>query len=428
MKLKRGRIKFIASLFYCLIVGITSFFLLPKISYASEDHLLINEIYPAPVSSCDKMIDPNCDSEWIELYNPTNQAVDLKDLFIMDDESLLVPVPLDKFVSMPVNSYLVLTKGKDFSFILSNTEESILLKKKVVGLEDRAIDMVSYGDTTAHPQNAKAPSIGKSITRKLNAPDTDNDSVDFVIATPTPGAEFKGTEINNEPINISDARDESNGTAVTISGAVTVLPGVLSSQYFYIQDQTGGIQIYSYYKNFPILNIGDIIQVSGELSEVSNERRLKINAESDITVISHETPLVPKPVEIVNIGEGLEGQYVKISGSIAETSGDTFIVQDKENHQVKVVIKSMTNIDKPKMHKGDEVEISGIVSQYKDEYRILPTVQNDVKILSDPVADLLPVGGPESYLPILLAGVTIAIANSIKKLLYRFRLSRFRPE
>ena len=33
-----------------------------------------------------------------------------------------------------------------------------------------------------------------------------------------------------------------------IRGIVTVLPGILGTQIFYIQDETGGIQIYSFYK------------------------------------------------------------------------------------------------------------------------------------------------------------------------------------
>ena len=68
--------------------------------------------------------------------------------------------------------------------MLNNTGDSIFLKNN-----ENTIDQVIYGNTNNYPLNAKLPAIGKSITRIVDALDTDVDNVDFIVATPTPGAE-----------------------------------------------------------------------------------------------------------------------------------------------------------------------------------------------------------------------------------------------
>ncbi|MBU4370136.1 hypothetical protein KKG58_05295, partial [Patescibacteria group bacterium] len=54
-------------------------------------------------------------------------------------------------------------------------------------------------------------------------------------------------------------------------GVVIVEPGILGKQFFYIN----GIQIYSYYKDFPELAIGDEISIKGIISQSRGEKRIK---------------------------------------------------------------------------------------------------------------------------------------------------------
>lgn len=420
MKLRRGRPRIIAILFYCFIVLGATFLFFTETSYADDveavisGDIIINEIYPNPdPESCSL---DWCKNEWIELVNLSDEDIVLagytiEDLNIfndkIDDPGNYNPTELNGF-TVSAKSLLLLEK-KDSLFTLNNDNEKIILRKN-----DDVIDEFSYGTVNGVKQLYPAPAKGQSYA--FFGADGWK-----VTASPTSGVEniftdpkADGQEEDNYPINIAVARNESNGEEVTITGTVTVLPGVLSSQYFYIQDATSGMQIYSYYKSFPALNIGDVIQVSGELSETSGERRLKMGSDTVVNIISHIEPPPPKQVEIKDIGESLEGQYVKISGTVAETSGDTFVIQDNENNQIKIVIKSMTNIDKPKMYKGDQVEISGIVSQYKDEYRILPTKQDDVKIISSMTSALPEAGLPLFFYPIF-SFIIVSLWNTFQK-------------
>ena len=72
-----------------------------------------------------------------------------------------------------------------------------------------------------------------------------------------------------------------SGTNVEIEGFANTKPAQISNQYFYIEDDSGGVQIYNYYKDFPELNIGQKIKVLGKITE-AKILRVKIQDQSDI--------------------------------------------------------------------------------------------------------------------------------------------------
>lgn len=106
--------------------------------------------------------------------------------------------------------------------------------------------------------------------------------------------------------------------------------------------------------------------------------------EEEITPEDDETA-VPINTEAVEIRTGTFEDYenflVKIIGTVVETSGNTFYLDDGTG-RVKVYIQEATGIDKPEMHVGDVFEVTGIVNVYRDVYRILPRGQEDVKLIS----------------------------------------------
>lgn len=384
-------------LLYCLIILIAAILLFSKTTYAADEDLLINEVYPNPTGiSTDNF-------EWVEIYNRDGTILNLSAYSIVkittsgNEYQFNGGILSDSVCTTIDNFYYVCNLGNGW---LSNSSTKLSLR---TSFDQAEIDSVTYGDTTNYPQNAKAPPSGKSITRLADAVDTDTDNIDFVIADPTPGSEYLYTEIEPEEEEILDigvARELENGEDVTIEGTVTALPGVLSTQYFYIQDATGGIQIYCYGKNFPSMTIGDFISATGVLSESNNERRINIKTADNIIILNHTDPVVPEDITISEIGEDQEGEYIKTVGIVTKTSGDTFYISDGVK-EIKVVIKSTTGIDKPKMRKGDQVEVMGIVSQYKDEYRILPIDQDDVKIVAS--KDMLPRAGNELYIYLFIS-------------------------
>ena len=261
----------------------------------ADSHLLINEIYYDPLGS-----EPN--EEWIELYNPGVVAIDLSNHKIGDEEiqgggegmysfptgSSINPDAFLVVANRAVSFYALYGKNPDFELIesdslvpnlikyttwangsvnLSNTGDEVLLLDGT----DSVIDAVVYGGGSydsiiAYPGVVKS---GHSIERLSKGGDTDNCATDFVNqATPTPGSEYvppiftdpnDGVTLEDQDdseiklSSIADARNMNDGEKVRVEGVVTVEPGKLSTQYFYIEDATGGIQIYSYKKDFPAI-------------------------------------------------------------------------------------------------------------------------------------------------------------------------------
>ena len=374
-------------------------FLFSHPAKAAADHIVINEIYPAPISSCDQTADSNCAKEWIEFYNPTGSDIDLSDYILSDGDGN--PKSFNSSDKIISRDYFIFYA---ISGWLNNGGDEVFLKLKN---PSSVIDQVSYGNWPDGnlSDNALKPANGQSISRIPNGTDTDNDAADFQIVPTTKGSEnilpppviyssqisinellpqpatnsndefielynasdidvdllnwqldtgtfavstiikakeyrvFRKTEISfgltdtGDTVNLIDpngdikstvtygkskrgqsyskfgdswqwtttltvnatniltveiqtsdqdmpilttdiagARNQPDTTTVQIIGIVSVLPGVLSSQYFYIEDDYAGIQIYNYNKNFPTLSVGDQIQVTGELATYANER------------------------------------------------------------------------------------------------------------------------------------------------------------
>lgn len=184
----------------------------------------------------------------------------------------------------------------------------------------------------------------------------------------------------DEFLNEEDEGGEVAGEIV-FTGFVTTEPGVLGTQVMYIENETDGLQIYFFKAEWPSVSVGDEVAVTGEMGSVGGEDRLKIVGVSDVVLTGKRGVITAKTVVTGEVGEMFEGQLVRVEGEVTETSGDVFFLSD-DSGDVRVVIKETTGIDKPKMKRGDRVRVTGIVSETKTGYRILPREQEDVVLLN----------------------------------------------
>lgn len=363
----------------------------PPAVYSNE--IYINEILPQPATGLA--------DEYIEIYNSSNVDINLKN-WQLDAGTFVIDT---------------IIKAKEYR-VLKNPEIKI-------GLTDT-------GDTTSlidpNGDIKSTVTYGKSIRGQSYSKFTDDwqwTTTLTPLATNILTVEI-ATADQDMPVlqtDIAGARNQPDGETVQVSGIVSVVPGKLSSQYFYIQDGKSGIQIYNYSKSFPNLSVGDEIRVSGEMATISGERRIKILQLSDIVILSTRPPPEPVKTKIANIAENFEGQYISVIGTVTKTSGSTFYIHgsvsggDPLQGEIQVSIREGTGIKKPRMSVGDKVQIAGILSQYGDSYRILPIAQSDVKIISSSsgLADT----GPKIILTIIisaiLAWITLAILYKKRK-------------
>nr|CBH37855.1 hypothetical secreted protein, periplasmic copper-binding protein (NosD) family [uncultured archaeon] len=189
-------------------------------------HVVISAVYPN--------VD-NAHSEWIELYNPTAENVDIGG-WTIDSSKDLADATIPK-VTIPAHGfYLIADKGfstekDDPSWPDADLEEPITLTNDNgwcrLNNSGSFVDTVGWGTaTTNETQNVDKPAEGKSIERKplkdgyAPCQDTDDNSVDFLKqGTPTPKNSLS-PKMEPAPVELFDADGDLKGSFVKIQDAV----------------------------------------------------------------------------------------------------------------------------------------------------------------------------------------------------------------
>ncbi|MDD3101618.1 MAG: hypothetical protein PHE59_00510 [Patescibacteria group bacterium] len=182
---------------------------------------------------------------------------------------------------------------------------------------------------------------------------------------------------NFNSVDIEKAKSLEANQKVKVQGIVIVEPDVLSSQFFYLN----GIQIYSYKKDFPQLSVGDEVSVQGIISKIKGETRIKTATKNDIKVLNRGMAAAPQIKEIKEINFQSIGYLIKISGKVIERTGTNVFINDNTG-EILAYFKQYVKIDLSKIKEGDVIEITGILAQNNDTWRLLPRLAEDIKILS----------------------------------------------
>lgn len=342
----------------------------------------INELLPNAVGS-------DTNTEWIELVNTGKEAVRLID-WTMSDASKTYPIG---DVTLGAGELLLLESSAT-RISLNNSGETLTLTDPF----DSVIDSVEYGASTegqsyarfsdgfswtADPTPGAANKLVKASVVETKKSDGDEKSTDgsgslkkvvapSKTATPT-NVKKVAAAVGGQKTSIAAAKILEEGAEVVVNGVVTALPGQLGTQYFLLQDASGGVQVYSYAKLFPDLKFGDRVTVSGEVGESRGTKRVKITQASDIVVSGAGEAVNPKAVDELN--ETLEGQLVQTSSVLAEKSGLNWSLENG----VAVGLKASSGISNKDFKEGDSVTVVGIVEQSGGSYGIAPRQADDVK-------------------------------------------------
>ena len=182
-----------------------------------------------------------------------------------------------------------------------------------------------------------------------------------------------------QTVNLEDIRKYVKGDRLVTQGIVSVEPGTFGANIFYISGS--GIQVYSYYKDFPALALGDEIEVEGEISQAYGETRIKIKNKNDIKILSQDNKLDIHEISLDEVGDEFEGSLIKIEGEVTEIKTNYFWLDDFLG-EIKVEIKRTTdiNLESLGLGVGDELEVIGILSQTSSGFRLLPRFKKDIII------------------------------------------------
>jgi len=177
-------------------------------------------------------------------------------------------------------------------------------------------------------------------------------------------------------MSIAEARALKDDQQAKISGMVTVVPGAFASQYIYIQDETGGIQVYKHDGQFPELNVGDRISFTGTLSTSYGERRIRIASGSELDVAQAVATFIPE-LSLAEINESFVGQLVSTEGIVQSRASNKVILED-DGKELVIYLNTSPAVSSEQFTYGSHVTITGILTSSNGELRIRPRSQDDI--------------------------------------------------
>lgn len=318
----------------------------------------IDEFLPNPVGS-------DQEGEYIKLFNSSENDINLLNWSVDDMEGGSRPYKFTDNVFLKAGEYYNLSR-EDSGIALNNFDDEV----RLIAPNGEVIDFQEYGKTKEGevygPSNLNKILVDSSVSEKKGG--------SVFLAQGTSQFELK----NN--INIKDLNQEYLSKKIAIQGIVSSLPGELSSQYFYISDDSLGLQIYSYYKDFPDLEIGDLIEVNGEVSKTGSELRVKTKEASNIQVIKNGLELKTQKCNCSEIDKIQEASLAQVEAEIIDIQTDKVYLGD-ESGETQVYLKNASNDFLSSFSLGDRVLARGIVQNSSSGRRLQLRNENEIELI-----------------------------------------------
>jgi len=327
------------------------------------ERLEITEIFPNPEGD-DK------EGEFIEIFNPENFSIDLSGWSLDDSEGGSSPFVF-KNTFIEANSYLAISRS-DSGIVLNNSFDSA----RIINPDGTVVNKKSYTkakDDTAFILNDD----GQWVWDKNISPGEKNSIEKEKFSETTKIKQQNDNELNTFiKTDLENVRNLLVGDKVELIGTVIVEPGVLATQYFYIEDILG-LQIYNYHKYFPPLRQGDRIIVQGELSQTNDEWKIKTKEITDIFIISESNKVEATELFSEILSPENIGRLIKISGVVSKKNNSTIFLET-DSEEIPVYIKTSTGIKIKDIKVDDELIVTGILTKSKNGARLLARNQEDI--------------------------------------------------
>ncbi|MEA2064712.1 MAG: lamin tail domain-containing protein [Patescibacteria group bacterium] len=328
-------------------------------------NILISEIFPNPAGADD--------NEFIEIFNPNNDDINLSGWQLDDNEkgSKAWRIPQNTIIAS--DSYLAFFKEQT-KLIFNNSSDSA----RVINPAEKIVAQINY-DKTVEGASYCADIYNNDWYWTYNlTPDEKNGS--DTIGTQSDNIyqyeiEPPSNEKNIKIIDILEINNCNDGDLIETTGVVAAEPGILGKQIFYLN----GAKIYMHKSDFPNLKINDAVVLTGEVSITNDQLKIKIKNREDIFPLSRQEELSPIYLQIKDADKNFISRLISINGEIVEKKGNTFWLDDGTG-EIIIYINKYTEIDLKQFKDGDFIEIVGMLDIVKDGFRLLPRYQSDIKI------------------------------------------------
>lgn len=188
------------------------------------------------------------------------------------------------------------------------------------------------------------------------------------------------------------------GQVVKVRGVVTSIDfrGGSGIEY-YIQDATGGIDLFSTSLNAGPFNFGDSVEATGTVTQFNGLTELAVTSVSFLSAGPAAAPQVVTMAQLADgVGEALEGHLIRVNDVLitggtfgAPGTSNNLTITDRTGTGV-LRVDSDTNIDGTPTP-GGVVSISGVLGQFDSTapfdsgYQLLPRSLDDVELTACPV-------------------------------------------
>ncbi len=340
-----------------------------EVGFGSIENTYSSEFVPVIVEILPNPVGSDTRNEFIELFNPYDRDIYLAGLLLDDGEGGSKPYSFSEDTVLKKGEYRAFY-SKDTKLSLTNSGESI----RIIDSDGLVLYEIEYVSS----KEGKSYTYGGDMwfwTAEL----TPGEKNPLVPMTEVAKSKVKTIAVKPKiETTLTDVRNFDVGTIVSLVGTVVVEPGVMSSQYFYIAGSPG-LQIYSYKKDFPTLARGDKVKITGELAETSGETRLKIDTAADISIVGKSEVYAPLELAIADINEPYEGWLTEIRGEVTGIKG-SYVYLDDGTDEVRLYIRGGSGINSSLFTEGARASVTGIVQETKSGYVVSPRDVNDVRI------------------------------------------------
>lgn len=328
----------------------------------AEDDLIISEFIPNPVGSDD--------NEWIELYNASDEEINLYAWQLDDQEAGSKAYEFSTSTVILAKDFLLLAR-EETKITLNNSSDSVRLLNPLGGVYQEVVyEKIPEGKSYAwdFENNEWAINDPSPGVQNIFIEDLKDDVSTEILAQGEEIiygiAEIKDLEKNQEIITQGIAINNVNSDERSL---------YLADYNFLEVNFEEIVEIYSYYKNFPDIKIGDLVTVQGKISKLDDLPRVKIKIAEDIWQNDVSVDLQNlEIIEVEDIEEYLLGAYINTKGIVVRKSGKNVYLASKLEEDYIVRVYSKFSTKELEIKKGDEMVVSGILSETDSSFKLVP--------------------------------------------------------